>query len=672
MKINMNYKVAQQLIPGYETLNPKQLTAFSKTESGKLFDQTVFEIDAIYQSLKKSSFFFRSYEIPLTEQQEKTINTKKQLLNTINNDPEYYDLIQSITFNLLDIHSQGFKLLERNDQLDLANDTLSQEIFSDIQVLHYQLDDAADFKIFEQLTQKKLYLLNKWYLHLDTTPEFAAINTTIKSKVASYMEEQFNKLANIFPLLNLYSSIEQDSSLDQLIAQLSYFSTSSVESYKGIAEEELTQLIFNCLMQLNKDTIPFINLKLFNFEQANRLAKSILDAFNNQQVFDKKQWLFDYETALAQYLFQQFLTINGKKWTPPPETSLELFKLFSEGLSYIFAYTKDEKSLFKKLSDAHAFIQMTGGATQNENSYLAILDLFNYYQYYEQINETKQVIFHLLSPFVNIYYEYKAIALLEKNMYWKLYRSLMPIIITATVIITVAALLAPLAIPEIAFTFALIPALIFGLALSSKYISLKDKCYKYIRQTYYGGAFEIPEFQINERLLKAFPSKEIAENVRQFYVDELKKCDEIELNLDRNYKKGCLTEQEIQLKKENLKRRHTLCLEWYDIHSNFNLSYEAATQLAINRFKIESNDSYKLLQKTLKKESGDINLIAQQFTHQINEFLEKNDQIINDSTPIEKTLITYSPRLFDPPPHCLEIKNKLEKEELLLRSLTVF
>lgn len=101
----------------------------------------------------------------------------------------------------------------------------------------------------------------------------------------------------------------------------------------------------------------------------------------------------------------------------------------------------------------------------------------------------------------------------------------MPLLIIAGFVVLVAALMSPLAIPELAFLIAAVPILFIGIALATQYVKWKNSISQYLRELYYGGPFETPEFTVNERMIHTFGSLDQAEVIRSIYIDEIQRCD---------------------------------------------------------------------------------------------------------------------------------------------------
>lgn len=311
--------------------------------------------------------------------------------------------------------------------------------------------------------------------------------------------------------------------------------------------------------------------------------------------------LEDYTLALQDILLNQLhakFNLQHQATTSlrdyAPESMTNLWKSFTDAKKVALGF-------MDQIADAHGFIQAIGWSTQNENSLFAIIDAYNYLRYYSAIAEYRDILYGLLAPLFPIYYEYRHIALHETNVLFKVTRALIPMLIVAGVIVAAGAFLAPYAIPELAFAFLCVPLLYLGLALASLYISVKDVIYQEARRFWYGGTYQLPEFQQNERLNLAFGDQ--ADPIRNYYINALKACDDIEADYAQ-YEN--LSSEEQTLRNDNKKRRQTLVLEWFDIHENKKIAYDETRPIVQNRLKQDRAALWKTFGAKYKNDEADI------------------------------------------------------------------
>ena len=266
----------------------------------------------------------------------------------------------------------------------------------------------------------------------------------------------------------------------------------------------------------------------------------------------------------------------------------------SNSIAGLFKQLLGEKNLenqwlfIKKIADAHAFIQATGFSTQNEASLLSMLDMINYYRAHENVFEIKDILHSLFLPFSPLLREYQSLTY-EKNTLFKVIRATMPMVIVAATIISISILLSSVLIHDIAFIFILMPTLYVSLYIATQYINVANTIYHTARQTYYGGRYEVPEFQvqINDRIHAGYKGNiEKAKAIRNFYTQEINNCDRIDCFFDKKH----LTTLELKQRADNLKRRHMLQLEWYDMKCNQEVGIDKIPVIALQRIQTDGID----------------------------------------------------------------------------------
>lgn len=684
--------VSSLLIPDYETLSEEKRSTFETSLSGKKliqFLRSYHEASQEFETLKQSWFGF------MTMSEEDNLEFKAQwelqkneLIDEINETEEYKTVMMHMTHQVLTKEIEDFKLLKKEQQELLARAAFSQKLLTTLSSLDQLMEKEKS-----ELTQQGFWLfqfnhddsftalrcrrqeaISLWktqfqeHLYMDSMRRTIDENKEVlrkeemARKLAS-LQEHATQLSAFFPLLNYRKIITEKPVIDKLRAQyLSENGEVILESDK-MEEEQLTDLLFHCMQQVSKIEIDFVDLDPFNKLQANQLAVAVLNAFNDKSEFDLDDWFKAYEKQLLVYLTKELQLINGKDWDMNDNgVKVELFN----SLSYLWNNHAVNKAneFMCKMADAHGFIQATSFSTQNESSFLAILDMYNYARHHEQISETRSILASLLSPLIPLYNEYKDIAFYEKNLYWKSFRIIMPLVVVTVFIILVSLILAPLALPELASTAAFIPAFLTGLALANRYVTVKNELYKSLREKYYGGAFEIPEFQVNARMLHAFGNQENANKVRTFYIEALQHCDAIEIGFISKHEQGILSQEDIERRKENITKLHHLSLEWYDIHSNIDLSYQQASSIFLKQLQQTTNQEFQKLQKTVQEELDSIRQSVTEVATDLKNTIDKNNKIpvVETDKDIESTTIKtqYRYGLFKPL-RCLNTRAHIEE-----------
>lgn len=671
--------IANQIIPGYDLVSGPEQTAFLCSKSGALFKQITDNYSLFLAQLNSTSWFSRFFSSNPKDKetliQDELQRQQKELLSVISKTEEYKELTSRIILHCLETEIDELRFLTPAQRHLLCEAEFSKKLLETLVTIDWQIEQVTNemdqVDIFSSLlwgktTQLKTRIntlkeeraeaISFWRAAFLNDPSMVLFRKTIEEQKELIRQQQLEskraalrqhvkQLSDFFPLLHYRKSDAEEPIITQILRNYSTANGDDVVANPGkVDEEQLTDLLHYCMQQMSQAEITFMNLDGFNKKHAREMAVEILKAFDKKNTLDWEKWFSEYEKELHEHIIKQLQLVNGKPWEMKPHVTQDIV----ESLSFLWRNPLTERAnqFFSKMADAHGFIQATSFSTQNESSFLAILDMYNYARHHEQISEIRAILTSLLSPLQPLYDEYKDIALYEKNVYMKAFRAMMPIVIVVAVIIIIFALTAlifsPLVLPELAFTAAFVPALFAGLGVSTQYVSSKNSVYKSIRDWYYGGSFEIPEFQVNQRMCKTF-GEDKAHQVRAFYIEELQKCDAIELSMSEKYAQGVLSKEEIELREANTKKRYQLNLEWYDIHSNNGLDYQHASVIFAERLHAYSDEQYKELQKSVEEESESIRHCVAEVTGDLKKAIAENAQQSDDirfvkspSTPSSK------------------------------------
>lgn len=648
-------EIADYFIPGFNYLPTGKRKDFYHSALGKQFYDQITAALAIFKTLPAAPSWrnFLQADITNKERAHKHLADKKaEILAVFRGRPEYELLQKQINIAILATEYEDVHLLAGEQQDLLAQAPFSQNlpellmINTQIHAISKQYTDLDEwqkwnvvgFSLRDELSQlhaQKTTLLQEWEQQFLEDANLALLRETIaqKKKLRQWEElkKRINDLSAFFPLINHLGRREEF--LQTLQSNYLQIFHEQNPQFEEIEKSALAELIFSYLQKITLLCSDYFDLATFNREQSQALAAQVLDAFNKDEQSAMKDWLDRYASSLVKYIKHTMLTFSGEKWQLTYRKELEQLM---KSLAFLFwnchALSK-VKECMAQLSDAHAFIQKTGFATQNENSVLAILDLFNYIRTYGCVTETKTIISSLLKPFYPLYLEFRNIALYEKNPLWKVYRAVMPMLIIAAFIAVVAIFFTS----ELAFMVGLVPALILGLALATCYVSFKDRVYNFLRETYYGGPFAIPEFQVDARMEKAFGSKENASKIRDFYVKELKTCRDKEVYYRQKQLQGLLDHNEIAAQKDNTARMYSLSLEYYDIKGNHNLGCDKILPVIVAKRGYEE----------LQHEKQDCN----QLCSEMHQLIQEEKRAINgeaSNAPVDGLAqhATYKPSFF--------------------------
>ncbi len=461
---------------------------------------------------------------------------------------------------------------------------------------------TAEEQELEKILSRALKRWSKWVANDE------AYNT-LQQQISQATEQKFNNenkhLLHNFPFIHLCHTRNTQSVADNLQAFATIFSTSKNERLLlAQRETKLTQFLFDSFQALTVNLNSFIDLTEFHKRYADQMARAIIKHAQTDQEntrFDWHAYLTEqnnYAAQLAKFITHEWSLINQKE-------DYQLHNIDTSQITNSVAYNllaigiKKGKKIANKLADAHAFIQLTGGATQNENSYLVVLDLYNYYRYFETIEEAKDISVKVTEIFLPLYYEYRNLSFYEKSTFWKVYRLVMPLVVVTAVVALVMLAIAPLALPELVLSLVFIPAVITGLYAATLYVRAKDYLYHTLRCRYYGGEFNLPRFQLNTRLTQAFNHQ--APQIRDFYVAELKKCDALLARFQAGFKAGILDDDALERRKDIGKRRLQLSLEWYDLHSNAKLGIDSLPAIVTKRLDETIQVSFAKLQTAMQQ-----------------------------------------------------------------------
>ena len=579
-----------RIIPGFNLLSTEEKYVFEYTEEGQAFIELINEgleepdesCDELPLPLRiiQGSEIYKTVKIQIIHAWFKKNYSELSIDLSVWNDEQQQTLAaanfsKSIQESIIPLETKIEETQKKLDELLLALGS----------------DDSEVVKVTDILKKLKIERerqIKEWCKNFWANEDMLPLRSVYVASKIEALTERAERLAQVLPILGTGLFEGKLSPVNRLINKynLAFANAKDNPDLDKLEEEFLTEILFQYIQKTTQTAFGFIALHNFNLKQANELAQKILHAFNQQEDFQMDTWLGTYQQNLAEHIQKQLFLVNGKK-REIKEEGEEQESAFS--LSHIFQLFTESKQVqsakegLDKVANAHAFFQSSGLASQNESSFLVLIDLYNYYRFEGEINENKGILFSLINPFLPIYEEYRNIALYEKNFYWKIFRIVMPLLIIAAVVVATGALLAPLGVTELAFLLAAIPAIIVGLALATKYITLKNSFYDYVNEKIHGGPYEVPEYQVSHAMEGIFGSVSNAEKIRQIYIEEISFCDKLEAKYKAKQKDGFMTLEDKKLREENNLKRVKLSAEWYDIHSNDKLVAEDVRQIVAKR-----------------------------------------------------------------------------------------
>ena len=498
---------------------------------------------------------------------------------------DYENLIIEINHAVLALAYRDFDLLNEDQKSQLARAHCARVLFPDMPRLMTALPDPiTDLEQYGHINHQMDALMRAFERQLATDEDMTEIhNHMAREKLPIQAQAKQNATHKLFHR---------------------YVPDAALET-RPIRAEEYHQLTLFIAAILQANASNEMALSAFNQEQAEDIADQVLTAFENEEDLPMDHWLTAYEQSLRAHMTERLGTIAGNNNAFQPASSTQentLDLLSSIYTNNVSAETREAFfTALDEMADAHAFIQATGFSTQNETSYLSWVDVYNYTRSRQYIKDAKNDLYRFFNPFMPLFAEWRNISQYETNMARQIMRTLIPILILVGVVILVAALLSPIVISEAAAILILIPTLYVGALMATAYVLTKDTLYHQSRQWYYGGAYAIPEYQVNARMKAGFSTLEKAHQVRDFYIEEIKQCRAIEADFQHRLA-GTLTDSDMVRRQKNAERYDTLNLEWYDIHSNSLVGNNRIKDIALKR--IQQDGRAACEQSAIKDAAG--------------------------------------------------------------------
>ncbi len=385
----------------------------------------------------------------------------------------------------------------------------------------------------------------------------------------------------------------------------------------GYDHEQIRLTIYNHFLNHIKQSMPFMSPFDLESEHTN-LANAFVDGiFNDDQTAYNKA-ATSYLKIVDQKVQKELNKYKYIDVSLYPKAIAHLFSEFIQGLT----------GKTDQIAQAYQFIQYSGFGSQSD---FFIFDVYSALRNHNKVSELKAILYGILKPFYPILREYRQIGLFENNDLWKIIRTTMPLLIITATFVSITAILTPLALPEIAFITLLIPSLFLGLGIASTYCKFKEGLYQSFRQHYYGGQYNLPEFQINERMQAIFGKS--ADVVQKFYISALQQCQLIEENFVSISENKGLTIADKEQRIENIQRLHLLLKEWRDIHENLTLTKEELLVTVGRKFNQEINKKFVRLNSKIPYEENVWKKYTKNFKSQA-QLTPSNVPLVSNNVPL--------------------------------------
>lgn len=554
--------------------------------------------------------------------------------------------IRTAVLRLIDLDIEFFAITQelKSQQNDNAPNNLLTEIQATTLQQQADLAQQTASDLWLELLELEKGLLRPYIVRIEFDQKEAQKKAQLE-QIEREKEDLFNalrarakKLGDFFPLLQEPGQEGEASLLSQLPGR--YFQNGQLIADPEEVEQALLTELFERLLQQQTQGLEFIpGLEAFNKQNAPQLARIAFPFYlNKEQSPDWNQLFTAYSMELRSYIQAQaqahtqvdaaaLLPSAPKEpqqnlshslsyvWDNPlgshvisghhePNASVDAVREDMEMMSVVelaqeadHLLQRNEEEFEALLDQAHDFLQATGFSMHKESPFFVIRDSYNNKDFFAPLPANQVSIARKLSTLRPLMEEYKHALFYDKGLNI-LSRSLAPLLIIFTPVVLTAVALGPLSWPAMAILVALIPAFVVGFALANQYVIMKNEQANKKKAQQYPSHFDIPEFQINEKMREAFG--ENAEKVKGFYVRQLKKYKALFSSYGEKYEIGQLNQEEVQ----DIKQAYSLLLEWYDIHSNANLRSDQRQEILSHRLQKTKEEIVKGLQQVLKAVLG--------------------------------------------------------------------
>ena len=223
--------------------------------------------------------------------------------------------------------------------------------------------------------------------------------------------------------------------------------------------------------------------------------------------------------------------------------------------------------------------------TENDYSLLGnVLVTTRFQSVYERISHVFGGINSLVvSPIID---EYQDIYNSRDGFFKRVFRYWMPATIVSVVSVVGCLLVDPLGLPNLAVLLLMGPGLLVGFATASVYLRLRDSLTQRVRLLFVDTKYDLAEFLVNDRMRATFGSEKAANAVRQYYIGEMRRCEERADEITRQIRAygGLEDSTAIETRAKNAARLQDLYREWDRIHSTSDtVSFQEARNLVEQR-----------------------------------------------------------------------------------------
>ena len=400
--------------------------------------------------------------------------------------------------------------------------------------------------------------------------QIAAHTRSLAANVAHRLEQDLGMLHALQPKAR-----------EQLVAKLARHFQSALEAQPAepIAVRDLVTRLSPALSPLIEDALNEGTSRLdfpartesINAEYAGALSRCLLYALLEGRRPVLRPLLSQYEQAICEGVSAQLLNTReadrefpGLGTMAVKSVAMKPFRALGKSQAYRFASRRVARFL-------DTFLLLQGFASINtENDYSLIGNVFVTSRFQTVFERIAHVFGGINSTVVSpIIDEYQDIYVSRDGFFKRVFRYFMPATIVSVVAVLGCLLVDPLGLPNLAVILLMGPGLLIGFATASVYLRLRDDLTQRFRMLFVDTKYELAEFLVNDRMRATFGSQQAAESVRQYYIGEMRVCEERAAEITRQIRDygGLEDSTAIEARAKNAARLQELFREWDQIHS---------------------------------------------------------------------------------------------------------
>lgn len=246
----------------------------------------------------------------------------------------------------------------------------------------------------------------------------------------------------------------------------------------------------------------------------------------------------------------------------------------------------------------------------------------------------------VVSPIID---EYQDIYNSRDGFFKRVFRYWMPATIVSVVAVLGCLLVDPLGLPNLGVVLLMGPGLLVGFATASVYLRLRDSLTQRFRLLFVDTKYDLAEFLVNDRMRATFGSEKAAAAVRQYYVGEMRRCEERAGEITRQIQAfgGLEDSTAIETRAKNAARLQDLYREWDRIHSTSDtVSFQEGRDLVEQRLTTDYQLTRGRLMRLMRDRAASTAEIREQIqraTVLLEQLLQGEPVGAGDALPLSET-----------------------------------